>query len=628
MKKYDIFISYRRSSYETANLIATRLKAAGYSVFFDMETLRSGMFNVQLHDVIDGCTDFVLVLPPGALDRCVNEDDWVRQEVCRAMAAKKNIIPVMLNGFVWPSPMPTGMEDLNLYNGLSANSIEFFDLAMDRLMQRYLRSKRQVPFRRLLKSASVILLSILAVVAIAWGVFVVLSKDVCQKYATAIANDASHVHIIAEEGVALKLEWEEFEDFLKYETRKDRIVHVKQEMMDRINLAESNVSKSWNVDSVAWDVSPYQSFLLSLHGINAEEIAISPVFANLYFSEYLGQLETMRTAVESPDALNLRFVKALFEAAEHSINSYYASVLSELSAFPKSSRTTYDELYGKWNRYPNYALDQNREYYEGIINKESDLASEALSRFESILTYEDAQLDDLQRQNDELEKILTERGAASSAVQDNDQKLAMHKERVEAKEQLLEATKSELEELDRQYIEVYEALKKKCTLEEADDQWYKWGKIRRWGSYLSMLVQSRQELKDAGLYSTSSITPEVAYADMTTLLRVYQTYHPESASYVAAAKEFYHKVSKAERAYAGVVIFAFKDNAEHPFFKQGDIITAYNGNSIKSYEDLKSAFKTRKDGNVTYIRLQDGLFEEFTEILTDTDIIGFLDLTE
>ena len=95
MEKYDIFISYRRSSYETANLIATRLKAAGYSVFFDMETLRSGKFNVQLYDVIDGCTDFVLVLPPGALDRCVNEDDWVRLETCRAMAAKKNIIPVM-----------------------------------------------------------------------------------------------------------------------------------------------------------------------------------------------------------------------------------------------------------------------------------------------------------------------------------------------------------------------------------------------------------------------------------------------------------------------------------------------------------------------------------------------------
>lgn len=56
--EYDVFISYLRSSYDTANLIATRLKAAGYSVFFDMETLHAGKFNKQLFNVIDNCKDF------------------------------------------------------------------------------------------------------------------------------------------------------------------------------------------------------------------------------------------------------------------------------------------------------------------------------------------------------------------------------------------------------------------------------------------------------------------------------------------------------------------------------------------------------------------------------------------
>lgn len=85
MKKYDIFISYRRNSYDSANLIATRLRAAGYTVFFDLESMRSGKFKEQLYNVIDNCTDFILVLPPNALDRCVNEDDWVRLEKFRAM---------------------------------------------------------------------------------------------------------------------------------------------------------------------------------------------------------------------------------------------------------------------------------------------------------------------------------------------------------------------------------------------------------------------------------------------------------------------------------------------------------------------------------------------------------------
>ena len=158
--KYDIFISYRRTSYETANLVATRLKAAGYRVFFDLESMRSGKFNEQLYDVIDNCTDFIVVLPPNALDRCVNEDDWVRLEVMHAMNRNKNIIPVMLNGFVWPKPMPKGMEDLCNFQALTASSVEYFDLAMEKLQKRYLQSKRHLPIKKLIKYASILLSSI------------------------------------------------------------------------------------------------------------------------------------------------------------------------------------------------------------------------------------------------------------------------------------------------------------------------------------------------------------------------------------------------------------------------------------------------------------------------------------
>lgn len=98
-----------------------------------MESLCSGKFNEQLFEVIDNCKDFVVVLPPNALDRCVNEDDWVRLEVCRAMSQKKNIVPVMLNGFVWPSPMPERMEELSDYQSLTASPTEYFDMEMERL---------------------------------------------------------------------------------------------------------------------------------------------------------------------------------------------------------------------------------------------------------------------------------------------------------------------------------------------------------------------------------------------------------------------------------------------------------------------------------------------------------------
>jgi hypothetical protein len=51
---YDIFISYRRDGgFETASLVAEKLRNAGYNVFFDLESLRAGKFNEQLFRIID-----------------------------------------------------------------------------------------------------------------------------------------------------------------------------------------------------------------------------------------------------------------------------------------------------------------------------------------------------------------------------------------------------------------------------------------------------------------------------------------------------------------------------------------------------------------------------------------------
>lgn len=645
---YDIFISYRRSSYDTANLIATRLRSVGYSVFFDMETLRSGKFNEQLYEVIDNCKDFVVVLPPNALDRCVNEDDWVRLEICRAMASNKNIVPVMLNGFTWPEPMPQGLEELKFYHALTASSIEYFDLSMERLQTRYLLSKRKLPIVKALKYASVFIATMLAITAILWTVFSVLSKDVCLKYATHLIKDAACVHVIAEQNSTLAKDWTSFDNALNYEMRPERIASMQSDMESRIDLVEKNIAQAWQVDSVAMEISPYQSFLLSINGINAAEIAISPQLATLYYTEYKDQLNILRNTIKDPNSINRRYSTALFDAFNHSMNVYYASILSELSSFPKKSLAPYNEMSKQWIHFPIqvYKIGEDQEYYENVINTEYKLADEVLSRFESMLEQQDAALDDIERKNDELEKQIEDgfselQSQISSAVaakesaavidkvkRDNEAELAVRREKAETKQIVLEASKAELEELDKQYIQVYESLKKKCTLEESDDQWYKWGKVCRWGNFLSMLVESRQNLKSQGIYSTSSVTPEVAYADMNSLLAVYQTYHPEARGYVASAKLFYRELSKGERAYAGVIIFGFKDDAQHPFLRSGDIVVKYDNKSIKNLDEFKKAYKANPSGDVEYLRLQDGGFVEHKTQIVETDIIGFLELTE
>ena len=50
----------------------------------------------------------------------------------------------------------------------------------------------------------------------------------------------------------------------------------------------------------------------------------------------------------------------------------------------------------------------------------------------------------------------------------------------------------------------------------------------------------------------------------------------------------------------------------HPFLQQGDIIVGYNGEQIKSYNDLSAAFKADNTGTVTYLRQVDGDFEQLT----------------
>lgn len=138
--QYDVFISYRREGgAATARILRDRLTEMGYRVFFDLESLRSGYFNEALYSVIDQCKDVIVVLSPNSLDRCVNEDDWVRKEVAHALAKKKNVIPVLLRGFDFPKELPESIDDLRFCNGLVASE-DFFDAFIEKLTE-FLQAK-------------------------------------------------------------------------------------------------------------------------------------------------------------------------------------------------------------------------------------------------------------------------------------------------------------------------------------------------------------------------------------------------------------------------------------------------------------------------------------------------------
>lgn len=130
----NIFISYRRDGGEAvAQLVNDRLKNSGFQVFYDIESLHSGDFNKALYDHIDACDYFVLILSPQALDRCINEEDWVRKEIVYANQQGKKIIPMFTRGFTFPS-LPEELVWLPNQNGVQLDSMMYLDSAIQKLI--------------------------------------------------------------------------------------------------------------------------------------------------------------------------------------------------------------------------------------------------------------------------------------------------------------------------------------------------------------------------------------------------------------------------------------------------------------------------------------------------------------
>ena len=144
MEKYDVFISYRRDGGEyLAHNLYERLKDKGYSVFQDIESLRAGNFNTALYDVIGTCNDVILIIPPNGLDRCFNDDDWVRNEISYALKLKKNIVPIMMPGFSWPENLPEDINEIRNLNGITA-STEYFNEFIEKLSEFLVSKKRKI----------------------------------------------------------------------------------------------------------------------------------------------------------------------------------------------------------------------------------------------------------------------------------------------------------------------------------------------------------------------------------------------------------------------------------------------------------------------------------------------------
>ncbi len=137
-----VFISYRRTNGFIALAIAKDLTHHGFDVFIDYQGIGSGNFEQVILENIRARAHFLILLTPSALECCDEVGDWFRREIEEALETKRNVVPLLLEGFDFSAPTiaPNLTGKLALvprYNGMTV-SVEYFDAAMTKLRDKFL----------------------------------------------------------------------------------------------------------------------------------------------------------------------------------------------------------------------------------------------------------------------------------------------------------------------------------------------------------------------------------------------------------------------------------------------------------------------------------------------------------
>lgn len=406
-RKYDIFISYRRTAYDTANLIAEKLRHAGYNVFFDVDTLTAGKFNEQLLEVIGNCKDFIVVLPENALDRCQQADDWIRREVVCALEHHKNIIPVMLDGFTWPDTMPEGMEELRNFQAITSVNREYFDMIMQRL-KGYLKSKPSIPVRKWLVKAAISLAVLLAFVGVGYGVASHIASVTCKRLVTQQASIVGTVDMIGDVNKEIGNSCQSFfERMAKCKDEADKR-ELEEELHASINKNEKNLQRYKEMfPAPDFSLQGVEQYVLAYYEINQEELQAFSLFYSSFYDDFDDLISLINEMIETHDysASNRNRVTMSVNCIQYSINAFYYGYLGMVSLFPKSSREYHYKLSGGWKSFPNGTpLDLSQEEYEQFQAHEINCYKEEVAKFGAKFNYEEEKLEALEEQIDQLKE--------------------------------------------------------------------------------------------------------------------------------------------------------------------------------------------------------------------------------
>ena len=138
----SVFICYRRANSFHALAVYQALSQRGFDVFMDYQNIDAGDFEHIILENIKARAHFIVILTPSALERCNETGDWLRREIEYALEYKRNIVPLMFEGFDYKSPsiakyLNGSLQLLTRYNAQRVPA-DFFEAAMQKVSQRFL----------------------------------------------------------------------------------------------------------------------------------------------------------------------------------------------------------------------------------------------------------------------------------------------------------------------------------------------------------------------------------------------------------------------------------------------------------------------------------------------------------
>ena len=634
--QYDIFISYRREGgLEMADAINQRLINAGYAVFLDMEQLKACKFNEKLLRVISDCQDFLLILPPGALDRCSNPEDWVRREVECALQNKKNIIPFMLRGFEWPDieKLPESLRELPNYNGIAASDHNVFIENIERLKRDFLHSKPGFSWRRYKKWVAVGALTIALAGGLGWGWHANEEKKfeaICQEQAMQIMTETTKMHNNVKLAENVLEAWMHFEN--DFEENSDEAREALREAVEFNRHQLHQPDRQTITVEVANNLRDHD---IEMEELNAFQTIIDESYKEI--NNYMDNILLM--AKQNPSEIFRKNARLSYDYVKKGFVANYLGVLGFYATMPKSIYPKLRESVPSLTYVSDIRLEMSEEecttMQKGVIAQMEEIVNEmggnltALKHDVEILERKSQMMDEQMKRNYVDQRV----------------------EKLAQKQHLINQRKAEMAEMDQKMTKLYEDAMRVNKLNADDDLGIMWGKVLRMVRLAEIALKSELEVKERhdALVEISkqdgngevdftpfrlTITSKDKFKNVDKWLAEFEQFNEDEygvEKYVSAARAFYSQVSKNKLpADVGVIMVATKDNVSHPVYQIGDIVTACNGKKVQTVDGYFKMVKEAKNPVVTILRLVEGKLKSMEVKLPSENLVltGFCELHE